>query len=298
MHKFRVHLAIFGANLIYGANYGIAKEVMPEPLTPFAIIIARVSIAGLLFWLLHISIVKEKVAKEDWGRIIACAVFGVAANQMLFFKGLSLTSPINASVIMVSTPILVLLAASIIIRERVTWFKAIGVALGATGAFLLIGGLNFQFTADHVLGDLMILANATSYGIYLVLVKPLMNKYHVLTIVRWVFFFGFFMVLPFGWQEAMAVDWAGLPSWAWLSLGFIVIFTTFFAYLLNAWGLRYVSPSVVGAYIYLQPVLATIFAYYFSQASLTWEKAGCSLLIFIGVYLVNQKRAVVKKMRA
>lgn len=289
MKQFRVHLAIFAANFIYGANYNIAKQVMPEPLTPFAIIVARVSIAGLLFWLLHASLVKEKVQKQDWGRIIACAVFGVAANQMLFFKGLSLTNPINASVIMVATPILVLLAASIIIKERITWLRSLGVGIGAAGAFMLIGGLRFEFAAEHVLGDLMILANAASYGVYLVLVKPLMSKYHVLTIVRWVFFFGFFMVLPFGWQEVQAVDWLNMPLWAWMSLGFIVLFTTFLAYLLNAWGLGYLSPSVVGAYIYLQPVLATIFSYYFSQAALTWEKAGFSLMIFLGVYLVNKK---------
>lgn len=294
MPQIFVHLALFVANLIYGANYGIAKQVMPDPLNPVAIIVMRITIAGGLFWLLHATTIKEPIPRKDWGktfpRLAICAFFGVVSNQLLFFNGLYRTSPINASVIMVMTPVLVLLVSSILIKERITITKSIGILLGGLGAFLLIGGSRFEFDMNNVVGDLMIIANATSYAIYLVLVKPLMVKYHAMTIIKWVFLFGAVVIIPIGWQDVQAVDWGNMPLWAWMSLAFIIIGTTFLAYLLNAIALKHVTPSIVGAYIYLQPVLATIFAYAFYDDTLTWEKAGASLVVFTGVYLVNRTK--------
>ncbi len=298
MSQILVHLALFGANLIYGANYGIAKQVMPDPLNPFAIIVMRVTIAGALFWILHQLTVKDRIPKADWPtvlpRLFLCAIFGVVSNQLLFFNGLARTSPINAAVIMVMTPILVLLVSAVLIKEKITLLKAIGMLVGAIGAFFLIGGTAFQFDPANIIGDLMIVANATSYAIYLVLVKPLMAKYHAMTIIKWVFLFGALVIVPVSTEDVAAVDWATMPLWAWASLGFIVIGTTFLAYWLNAIALKHVSPSVVGAYIYLQPVLAALFGYYFYEENLTWEKGVASLVIFVGVYMVNRPKPKVK----
>lgn len=292
MSQWRIHGALFTVALIYGANYSVAKEVM-NTLPPFAIILCRVAGAGILFWILHHLTVKESIKSwRDFLHLAICGLFGVAINQMMFFKGLSLTGPINASSIMVCSPILVLVASAFILKERITLYKALGIVFGSVGAFMLIGGTDFEFASETAFGDLLILINASSYALYLVLVKPLMKKYNALTITKWIFFFGFLLTFPFCFGEFSSVAWSDLALPVLLGLGFIVLFTTFTAYLLNAWSLRYVNPSIVGAYIYLQPIIASIFALSFGQDKLSLEKIAFGSLIFIGVYLVSKKKAV------
>ena len=296
MNWLKVHGALLTVAFIYGTNYSIAKIAMTT-IPPFAIIFCRISGAGLLFWLLHSIASKEKVAsKRDYLHLALCALFGVAINQMMFFKGLSMTNPINGSVIMTTTPILVLVISSLLIKERITFTKGIGVLLGAIGAMLLIGGAKFEFASNTVAGDVLILVNAISYGIYLVIVKPLMRKYNALTITKWIFLFGFFMTLPFCWNEFSAVEWESLPLTIWGSLLFIILATTFLAYLLNAWALNFVNPSVVGVYIYLQPIIASSFAVLLGQGELTPQKMLYAGLIFVGVYLVGKSSK--KKIKA
>ena len=282
----KVHLALFAVALIYGANYSIAKTVMP-PLDPFGIIFCRVLGAGILFWVLHALSDKQKISQaKDYAYLALCGFFGVAANQMLFFKGLSMTDPINAAVIMTISPILVLVTSAILIKEKLTFQKGLGSIIGGIGAILLIGGVSFQFSSDTAMGDLCILFNATSYAIYLVIVKPMMKKYSSLTVVKWIFSFGFLMILPFCWPEFNAIQWQDLDAKTIQGLAFIVLGTTFLAYLLNAWALQYVNPSIVGIYIYLQPIIATCFSVYMKQGELTQEKVMFTLIIFSGVYLV------------
>lgn len=290
MNKIKVHGALFTVALIYGANYTIAKDVM-ETLPPLAVIIWRIGGAGLLFWLLHSITVKEKIqSKKDYLRLLLCAIFGVATNQIMFLKGLSLTTEINASVIMTSSPILVLVASSIILKEKITGLKTLGILLGGFGAFMMIGGTEFEFATKTAKGDVFILINASSYALYLVLVKPLMARYKALTITKWLFFFGFIIASPFCIEQFNTVAWAAVSWPVYAGLAFVVLGTTFAAYLLNAWSLGFVNPSVVGAYIYLQPILATSFALAWGRENtLTLEKVGFGLLIFIGVYLVSKK---------
>lgn len=284
------HLALFGANLIYGANYTIAKEVMPEYIHPLGFVVLRCMGAVPLFWLAG-TFVKEKVQPGDFKRLVLGAVFGIAVNQLLFFKGLSLTQPINAAVIMTSTPILVLVVAAIVIRERITLSKAVGIGLGLAGALLmLLAGKKVSFSSDTFVGDLLVLINATSYGAYLVLIKPILTKYHPITVMKWVFLFGFFMVIPFGQYELRQVDWQAMPIPIMLATAYVVIGLSFFAYLFNALALRQVSPSVVSIYIYLQPVLASMFAIMAGKDVLTGIKVGSAMLIFLGVYLVSARK--------
>lgn len=285
-----VHAALFGVSLIYGANYSIAKIIVPEYITPSATIVFRVLISGAFFWIIHTTSIREKVTRSrDYYHLAACGFLGVAANQLMFFKGLSITTPINASLLMLTTPVLVFLLSYFFLKEKFTLRKATGIVLSGTGAVLLVGGTHFSFSSETVLGDLFIFLNALAYGSYLVLVKPLMAKYHTITIVKWTFFFAAFPVLFFGWEEAQQLPWEALPSIFYYCLAFIVLGTTIAAYLFNAWALKYVNASVVGAYIYLQPVLATIFAYIIRGDKLTLQTFALSLLIFTGVYLVSRK---------
>jgi drug/metabolite transporter (DMT)-like permease len=201
-----------------------------------------------------------------------------------------MTAPISASVIMTSSPITVLIVSYFLLKEKITVNKLIGIALGAAGAVLLIGIDGFKLDNDTFVGNLFILINAVSFSIYLVMVKPMMYRYKAITVIKWVFLFGMFMVLPFGLGEFLLVDWSSLPNEAWLSLGYIIIGTTFIAYLLNTWALRFVNPSLVGYYIYLQPVFSTLVAVSFRGDKLTITEAIYSMLIFIGVYLVSVKK--------
>lgn len=290
MHPFfKAHLALFVANLIYGINYSVAKDVMPGYMLPSALVVLRVSGALLLFWLAARFFTSEKVHKKDLLKLAACGLFGVAVNQMLFLKGLNITTPINASIIMTSNPILVLIAAGIILKESITRRRVAGIMLGLSGSVtLLLFNGDFSIGSSTLPGDLMVLLNATSYGIYLILIKPLMEKYQPITVIKWVFLFGFIYVIPFGYEEFMAVNWASFPQRIWMEVLFVVLGTTFIAYFLNVFALKRLSPAVVSFYLYLQPVFATMIALFYGMDEPDWIKAVSALLIFAGVYLISK----------
>jgi drug/metabolite transporter (DMT)-like permease len=285
----QAHLALLTVNLIYGANYSIAKQVMPQFVQPFAFVLMRVGGALILFWIVSTIFIKEKVAKEDFPRLALLGVFGVAINQLLFLKGLSITTPINASIIMISNPIVVLLIASVVLKEKISINKVAGIVFGISGAVLMLTfNKNFSFGSETITGDIMILINSFSWACYVVLVKPLMSKYNTFTIVKWVFLFGFCYVLPFGFSQFQEIKWDTMPSAIWYDIIFVVVGTTFFAYVLNTYALRALSPAVVSIYIYLQPFLATLFAvYYYRNDTLDAHKIVAAILIIIGVFLVS-----------
>ena len=260
---------------------------MPEFIQPFGFIFIRVSVTTTLFFLLHFFWLKEKVETKDFGLIALCGIFGVVINQEMFFAGLSITTPINAALIMIMTPILVFVISFFLAHEKATWQKILGLLLGLAGALVILAGRDFNFSGKTILGDLFILINATSYAVYLVIVRPLMKKYHPLTVVKWVFFFGLFPVTLFGFKQFTLIEWHTFSTQIWIAMVFIIIGTTFFAYLLNMLALREVHSSVVGAYIYLQPILATIISIALGKDHLSFEKLLSALLIFSGVYMVS-----------
>ncbi len=289
------HAALGSAALIYGANYIIAKSVMPDPIDPNSFIALRVMGACLLFWLVAFRKISIP-AREDWWRFLVCAITGVATNQLLFFNGLSLTSPVNASIIMTSNPIIVMVISAVVLSQRITLVKALGVACGAAGAITLLWLSSFDDSRlSSVKGDIFILINSTSWAVYLVLIKPLMRKYHPLNITAWVFLIGILLVLPFGGTGLYCIEWSGLDQWQWFAIGYVIVGTTFLTYLFNMIGVHHLSPTVASMYIYFQPMLAGVFAFIFSTligrdftGDITWAKVFCTLLIFTGVYLVSK----------
>lgn len=282
------HLSLLAANLIYGLNYTIAKEVMPEFIQPFGFIFCRVAGALILFWLFALSGKNEKVLSKDLRRLFLCGLFGVAGNQLMFFYGLNLTTPINAAIIMTCNPILVLIISAAIIGERITAKKVGGIFLGLAGAAgLILNNNQLSINSENFLGDLFIFLNACSYAIYLVLVKPLMNTYRPITVIKWVFLFGFLFVIPFGYTEFTYIEWNSFDTSIWLAFLFVVICTTFLAYLFNIFGLKSLNPSVVSTYIYSQPLIASIVALTLQKDELNFIKIVSSILIFTGVYLVS-----------
>ncbi len=289
----KAHLALFAVALIYGANYTIAKVVLDDGyIQPKGFIFLRALSGLLLFFLCHHFFIKEKVARKDFPKLILLGLFGVAINQMFFFMGLKLTTPINASLIMTTCPIIVLIAGAILLKERITRKKVLGIFIGATGAILLIlYGQQINFNKSQSLGDLMILVNSISYGLYLVLVKSMMKKYHPITVIKWVFIFGFIFISPFGYRDLMMVDWTSFSSNVWVAIAYVLLFTTFLAYLLNTYALKTVQSSVVGIYIYLQPLIATLIALIVGSDQIVPLKVLSGILIFLGVYLVSSGKS-------
>jgi drug/metabolite transporter (DMT)-like permease len=286
--KAGAHLALAGANILYGITYSVAKQVMPDHLNPFAFVFTRILGASVLFWLFSMVRPGEKIRREDILRLGFASVFGVALNQSIFLNGLNLTTPIDAAIIMTTTPILVLIFARLLLREPITMFKIIGIGLGATGAILLIlySG-EISFGNEHLVGNLMIIVNATSYGLYLVIVKPLLKKYHPITVMKWIFLSGLLLVSPAGIPKVLHTDWMNLPGEIILSIIYVVIGVTFLAYLLNLYSLRHVKPITVSIYIYSQPVIASVVAIIFLQDVVTIVKVISALLVFAGVYFVS-----------
>jgi drug/metabolite transporter (DMT)-like permease len=278
-------------SLIYGVSFTIAKDVMPTYIKPFGFILLRVFGATILFWLISFFGPTEKIQLKDFPRIIAAALFGVALNMLTFFKGLSFTSPISAAVIMVTTPIIVLILSTIIMKEKMIKRKIFGILLGLFGTgFLILYGRSIGNAANAPLGNFLVFINAVSYAFYLIIVKKLMDKYNAFTFVKWIYTFGLLMVLPFGWSEYQEIQWATIPIYILWEIVFVVLFTTFFTYLFNLVSMRELKPTTVAVFIYLQPLFATIFAISLGKDELTLVKIVSTVLIFVGVYLVTQKK--------
>ncbi|MDP2159923.1 MAG: DMT family transporter [Flavobacterium sp.] len=293
------HWALMAAmlvSIIYGVTFTIAKDVMPEFIEPFGFILLRVGGSVLLFWMVSFFGPKEKIALTDFPRIIAAAFFGVALNMLTFFKGLSYTSPIMGAVLMVTTPMIVLILSAIIMKERMMKRKVFGIILGLAGTVsLILYGKSMINAPNEMLGNLLVFINAVSYGFYLIIVKKLMDKYNAFTFVKWIYSFGFLMVLPFGWSEFDAVNWNIIPTDIYWKIGFVVVFSTFLTYLLNLVSMRELKPTTVAVFIYLQPLFATAFAISLGKDELSWVKIGSAILIFVGVYLVTQKKKVISE---
>jgi len=284
-------LAATAASTIYAINHSIAKGLMPEFIKPYGFILLRVSSAAIIFWLFSIGFPKEKIDAKDWKRLVACAFFGMVINMLMFFKGLSLSTPINSSVIITISPVLLLVLSAILIKERITVIKTVGIILGLAGALALVFfGEREQFNAPNIpLGNILFIVNAVSYSIYLILVKSLTGKYSSITLMKWLFLFAFLINLPIGIKEFTEVQWVSLPAVVIREMAFVVLGTTVLTYLFNIYALRELKASTIGAFIYLQPVLAVIFAVMLGVDQLTPLRILAALLIFAGVYLSSLK---------
>lgn len=292
----KAYLALLGANVIYGANFLIAKGIMPDKMGPSALVLLRVIGASIMFWILK-QFVKEKVDKKDFLLLIICGLLGVSTNMLLFFHGLSLTSPIDASIIMTTTPVIVLILSAIILKEKITINKYIGIAIGAIGAFLLVWFGKKSGGTSSFLGNLFVFLNACSYALYLVLVKPLMKKYKAITVISWVFLFGLIFVLPFGFNDLLNTNFNTFTTNTYLAVTFVIVGTTFLTYLLNIYALNYVSPSVNGSFIYLQPVLSffmvSVYAFILDHKEYAQDinliKILSCFMVIVGVYMISKK---------
>jgi drug/metabolite transporter (DMT)-like permease len=287
-------LAVIGANVIYGLNYVIAKGIMPDYLHPRAIIFLRTFFATVVFWIVASFFKRENVDRKDMKMLILAAIFGISLNQIMFFEGLNLTTSINASILMVGIPIAVLLFSRLLHKTKITTTKLIGMTFGSIGAiFLILGKGTIDFSSTTFIGNLLILVNVTSYALFLVLIKPLAGKYHAITIMKWIFLFGFLFVLPVTLPKIIETTWSDIPVNIWLSILYVIVFATILAYFLNNYSLTHMSAASNSAFIYSQPVIASLVSISFGKEQLHFQQVIAALCIFVGVYFVIRKRKIV-----
>ncbi len=287
----KAHTAVLGANFIFGANYAVVKYITPSFIQPFALNVVRILVSLTLFWFLFLFKPGNKlIQRKHIPRFIICALTGVVINQLLFIKGLSLTTSIHSSLLSLATPIFITIIAAWLLREGINWTKGAGLALGIGGAAILILLKDHTVSgSDIILGDILVLINAISYAFYLVLVRPLMAEYSGVQVLRWMFTIGALIILPVGMNEFTGTQWSSFTLSHWVALGFVAIGATFVAYLLNVYGISVIGASATGSYIYTQPVFAALIAVIFAGEHFTVTRLIAAILIFTGVFLVNKK---------
>lgn len=285
-----VHTALFTVALIYAANFSIAKWAMPDHIGAFGFILLRVAFGALIFGIYYRLFAYERLeSRRDLLQLAVAGFFGVALNMTAFFKGLSMTTPINASVLMLFAPLFVVIFYSIK-KRSIHWKIILGVLLAFIGAAFLVGVGNVSLSSKYLKGDLLVILNACSYGFYLVYVAGLLKKYKPTTITAYIFLFGLLYVLPVGYADLSKVNWSNMTNSAWISIGYVCLFVTMVAYFLNSWGIQKSNSALVGSYVYLQPLLASIIAIGLGQDILSIEKTIFAAIIILGVYLVNNSK--------
>ncbi len=290
----RAHLSMLAATLLFGANYWIAKGLMPSHLLPMQIIFLRVLGTFIIAMAIQFSIKELRVLKidrADYPRLILSSLLGVAINQMMFFTGLNYTTPVNAAIINSISPILVLVFAAWILKERIGITRLGGILLGAAGALMLILLSNpLSLKGGNLAGDMFIITNTAAWSLYLVISKPLMVKYNPVLMMRWMFMIGFIGVFPFSIRQAIEINFSSFDSYTWFSILYIIVGTTFMAYFFITYSLKRLSSSVVAYYTYIQPVIVAIIGIILFAEQVSWVKIVSGLLIFTGIYFVTRPK--------
>ena len=282
-------IAAFLATTIYGINHTVAKEVMPVYIGSSGFIMLRLLGATLIFWLISLFTPNEKIEKKDFLKILLASILGMCVNMLAFFRGLELSTPINSGIIITLSPVLVLILSYFFLKEKVTVKKIIGILIGFSGAvFLILNSSKTGINAPNIpLGNSFFLLNASAYAGYLIVIKPLTSKYNIFTLMKWLFLIGLVLSTPITFNQFVEVNWTELPWFAIWRMAYVVIGTTFLTYLFNIYALKTLSPTTVGSFIYLQPIITIGFALITGNDVLDTTKLFSCLLVFIGIYLVS-----------
>lgn len=297
--NFRAHLAMLSATILFGANYWIAKGLMPNHLLPMQIIFLRILGTLIIAWIIQLSIKELRVLRidrEDYPRLLLISLLGVAINQMMFFTGLNHTTPVDAAIINSVNPILVLLFAAWLLKEKIGTTRLFGILLGAAGALMLILlGNPFSLKGGNMGGNLFVAGNTVAWGLYLVIAKPLVVKYNPLLMMRWMFLIALIGVIPFSIRQALEINFSSFDTYTWFSIFYIIIGTTFMAYFFITYSLKRLSSSVVAYYTYLQPVLVAVIGIIIFAEKISWIKILSALLVFAGIFFVTRKNKAARK---
>ncbi len=295
--KLKGHAALWAANIIWGLNAPICKSVLqselhPDGISPFALSACRMFGACLLFWGISLLLSREHVARRDLVMLLFASIFGIQLNQMLFLWGLSLTSPIDSSIIATLVPVLTMVMAALFLREPITRLKAGGVLLGAFGALLLVAVSHHgAVRSGSVAGDLLCIVSAVSYAAYLTAFRDTIVRYSPVTAMKWMFLFASVTAAVIYREPLAEVDYAALAPATLAGIGYVVVCSTFLSYLLVPIGQRYLRPTVVSIYNYVQPVVAVAFTVIVGLDTFGFTKAAAAACVFLGVWFVTQSKS-------
>lgn len=290
----KAHISIFMACLIWGLMSPIGKDAMMNGISGINMVAFRVIGAAVLFWITSLFTINEKVCLRDKGMIALAALLGLVCNQCCFTIGLSITSPINSSIVATTLPIITMILAAIFLHEPVTSKKIIGIFCGAAGALMLILGSASAVSSKvgDIRGDMLCLFSQLSFACYLSIFKHLIQKYNVITFQKWMFLFGAIMIIPLSFNSVLSLPWAAISVKTWAETAFVVIGSTFFAYILMMIGQKVLRPTVVSMYNYVQPIVACVVSVIAGLGVFGWGQAFATVLVFIGVYLVTKSKSL------
>lgn len=290
-NKLKGHGAMLGAEVMWGASAPLGKAILAGGMSPLLLTNCRMVGAAVLFWIASCFMPREEVSHKDLLAMFFASLCGVVVNQCCFVWGLSLTSPVNASIITTSLPILTMVLAAIVLREPVTRLKVGGVFLGAIGALVLITGSAGGSGEGNMAGDMLVMLAQMSFTCYLVFFKGLIGRYSPVTLMKWMFTYAAICVIPFTYTDWISMDWSSAaPIVVWGAAAFAVG-PTFLSYLLLPMGQRNLRPTVTAMYNYVQPIVATLIAICVGLGTFTVTNGVAILLVFTGVYLVTRSKS-------
>lgn len=295
--KLKGHASMLAANSMWGLMAPLAKFVMMGgAVSSLVMTDLRVFGAMILFWLFSFFQKPEHVGHKDLMKLFAASLLAIVFNQGSYIFGVGLTSPVDASIITTSMPLVAMILAAIFLKEPITGKKILGIAVGASGALLLILGSSQAGAVasrgdNPILGDIFVLLAQCSYAFYFVLFKNFVAKYSAVTVMKWMFTYAFICLLPFSYNSLLATDWLALDGARIASILFVVVGATFLSYILIIVGQKNLRPTVAGMYNYVQPLVATIVAVCWGMDSFSVSKIFSVVLIFGGVYLVTSSRS-------
>lgn len=287
----KAHLALIGAGALWGLMAPIGKLALTAGISGLSLATMRMVGAAVLFWLASRWAPKQQVTRRDLGLLFFAALLGIVCNQGLYIVGLSLTSPVDATLITTSLPILTMALAALFLKEPITSTKGIGVLVGAVGAVTLIWNSHNGSGHSSLVGNLMCLGAQTSFACYLTLFRGLISRYHALTLFKWMFTYATICFLPFSWGDLSAMVARDFPTEVWWQVGYVVIGGTFLAYILMMIGQKSLRPTVVSMYNYVQPVVGSAAAVLVGVGTFGWTEGLAACLICAGVYVVTQSKS-------
>lgn len=291
---YKGHLAMLSANVIWGLTAPIGKTAMEGGVTALSLTTFRMVGAAVAFWLLSLFVRREAVRHEDMIKLFFAALFGVVLNQGTFIFGLSLTSPIDASIVTTMTPIVTMIVAALYLREPITGTKVLGIFVGAMGALLLILGsrsLSASGQGGNLWGDLLCLTAQISFAVYLTVFRDLVTRYSPVTVMKWMFVYASMCYIPFTYRDVTALDWSSFSARTLWCVSFVVLGATFVAYLCVMVGQRRLRPTLVSMYNYVQPVVASTVTVVLGMDTFGVTKGAAVLLVFAGVWLVTRSKS-------
>lgn len=292
--KWKGHVAVLCANLIFGLNIPISKALLSQWMTPFGYMASRTFAATIIFWIIQSFLPKEKVSPKDLAIIAMGGIMGFVVSQSLTAISLQYTSPVYFSLIVALSPLVVMLLAAVFLKEPITGKKMAGVVLGIAGALLMITQINNSASGKNNLwGIFLAIISVTAFSVYLIIIRSVAQKYTTVTQMKWMFLFAAIILVPLGCTE-YSEQTLFSASWGWSGvweLAFVAILATSVAYFLTPFGMKYLRATTVSVYMNLQPIVSSVAAICVGQDSFSWDKPLAAVLVIAGAYVVSTSRA-------